>query len=191
MGWSYGPRHKGESHKDYFSKLFDHPNGKVLDAAGGFNEVYIAFQAPEGVIGIAVQVQWVPTDAWGHNFGYKAAEESMGPPIQNCPQRILELLSPLDQLYTPGSDSHTWAGKWREACWQRILARQARPTVRAGDTVKFSKTIKFTSGTEEDTFVFVKGSTFKGRHGYGRYRISNWRDSDFQVLSPAGAEGGS
>lgn len=187
MGWSYGHRNAGESHKEHFSQLFDHANGKVLDAAGGFNEVYIAFQVPEGVIGIAVQVQWAPGDEWGHNFGYKAHEESSGPVISNCPKRILEQLSPLDQLYTPGSDSHRWASEWRDKCWQRINARKAKPSVHAGDTVKFPKTIKFTSGAEEDTFVFIKGSTFKGQHGYGRYRISNWRDSDFTVVETAAA----
>jgi hypothetical protein len=47
----------------------------------------------------------------GHEFGYKAMDDSMQPFYYGCPEKILNQLTPTDD---PGSN------KWREQCWKKI-----------------------------------------------------------------------
>lgn len=41
--------------------------------------------------------------SYGHDFGYKDMDESMGPRVTDCPAAILDLLSPLPPAPTPAS----------------------------------------------------------------------------------------
>lgn len=63
-----------------------------------------------------------------HNFGYKDMDESMGPWETECPERILDLLTPTESGY---------ANDWRTRCRAYHAARRARPKIEVGDTLKY------------------------------------------------------
>ena len=134
MGWSYTYRPKGMSNEEFFSKEF--PYTKFLGfASHGLNEVYAAVESKNGrgVFALAIMTRWVKDD---YNFGYKDIDEDMLPYIQNCPESILNLLSPTE---------NTYALKWREGCREnnRVSAR-----LKPGDVVNFTNPITFTDGVQ-------------------------------------------
>ena len=51
-------------------------------------------------------------------FGYKDMTETMGPIEDRCPPRILDLLSPVEQL-GQGEQAAEWAKEWRARCRAR------------------------------------------------------------------------
>lgn len=114
MGWTFTHREKGISTKDFFAKEFDGEGFKVLDVAGGTlnpTNVYIAMKLPDGkVTAVACLTKRVSRD-YQYNYGWKDMSESMGPYICDCPQRIIDQLSPLDELF-PDRDQDAEA--WRD-----------------------------------------------------------------------------
>ncbi len=186
MGWMYTHRAKGTPHGQWFGERFNHDRGYVIDAAGNFNEVYLAFKTDRGVAAVVVLTRWVPKPADGCNFGYKDIDETWGPCETSCPERILKLLTPVDDLYEDDRSRQT-AQEWRDACWQRIQDRKARPTVHRGDVIEFAPG----TYTAYNTTPFVyegRGGRFRAAYrrddgsmyaGYTRYRISSWREQRF------------
>lgn len=65
---------------------------------------------------------------WDHNFCYKDMDESMGPCLYNCPERILKLLTPTEYEH---------ANDWRAECWKRINAKKARPKIQPGTNLMY------------------------------------------------------
>ena len=111
MGWLYVQRSKGVSHRDFFSQEFSSDRRQVVDvAAPRWDEAYVAYETPQGVMCICVMMRRSPGDL--HNFGYKDMDESMGPCLYHCPARILDKLSPTQQLYE-GEGPLEWARHWR------------------------------------------------------------------------------
>ncbi|MCS3801092.1 hypothetical protein [Niastella sp. OAS944] len=51
-----------------------------------------------------------------NNFGYKDMSEEVGPYECNCPMRILNLLSPVEEIFSEGSNGRKWASEWRSRC---------------------------------------------------------------------------
>lgn len=132
----------------------------------GWTEVYLAVQD------IDTGEVWAGVCLVNRSHGslsMKELSETMGPFYYRCPERILDVLTPTD------SES---ANTWRAKCREYHAARKARPKIRAGDTVRFAAPIRFSNGAELDTLQFVRGSTFSD--GWGRYRVSNWRDMPYQ-----------
>lgn len=111
-----------------------------------------------------------------YNYGRKAMGEDEGPYAYDCPDRILDLLSPTTNEY---------ALAWRAQCRARNAARVTRPKVKAGDTIRLAASLSFGDGYEGDTFTFVSGSVFTVPGQANRYRIPRWRDRDFTVVVPA------
>lgn len=183
MGWTSTHRPQGISNIDWFQNNYG-PKHKILASSqvrGG--PIYMAVQhlgdSMGGyVYGLVILTQWTRDD---YNFSYKDIDESMGPNEDECPERILKLLSPI------APDDQSYARDWRERCWKNIERKKNRPKVRKGDVVKFAKPLKFTDGNEIDTFKFEKGNRFVYQddfYVYPRwYKISKWRDREFEVLS--------
>lgn len=63
-----------------------------------------------------------------HNFGYKDMDETCGPCEAQCPERILDLLTPTE---------HAYALDWRARCRAYHAARKARPKIKIGDTLVY------------------------------------------------------
>lgn len=165
MGWTWLAVEKGKS-KEFMDKNMTSETEAtkwevVRSAFVGFREYYAAVRITKKdenksyVLGVVCLVQYAPKEIY--NFGYKDMEESCGPNVARCPKTILELLSPLEEIYgkdTPDNNAFQWAKGWRERCWNNV--NKVKPKMNDGDTIKFEKPISFTSGEKIDTFVVVK-----------------------------------
>lgn len=177
MGWTFTRKEKGETVKSFFEKEFTQ-DGKtgVLDCAVvNRRTAYIAYKsARDGhVFAIVCLLDYRPHD-YNYNFGYKDMDESTGPFEYDCPERILNLLSPP----SPG-----YAKEWREKCIANLEKRRNQPKVEAGDQIKFATPITFRNGLKLDTFTVLKpnSSVFIGAWG-SRYRIPNWKRNEFTIV---------
>jgi len=135
MGWTYTHKDAGVSVKDFFSNEFNSTSeggGKitVLDCASYLTEAYLAVESlvpgeTRAIFGIACLIHYARNDYY--NFGYKDMEESMGPFLYSCPERILKLLTPTTYRY---------AIEWRKKCWENIERKKARPRFKVGDILE-------------------------------------------------------
>lgn len=146
MGWTYTHKDEGESVKEFFSKEFGYANEKrktrVLDCAVVcLREAYLAFEdmnlvdGTREVFAIVCALDYRPLDHW--NFGYKDMDETMGPYYYNCPERILNLLTPTDNEY---------ALKWRRKCREAVERRKKVAKIKNGDILEFEEPIVFQNG---------------------------------------------
>ncbi len=186
MGWTYTTKQRGQSIKAFFAAQFDcdneHGTWKVLDCSSSLNVAFMAVEkttkatGDREVFGLVCHIQHAPNDYY--NFGYKDVTECMGPYQTECPARILDLLTPTTNEY---------ALEWRAACRKHVARLAARPGVKKGDTVQFNNPIRFTSGAEHDTLVWVGGSTFRADiNGWAQYYcVRSWRKRGYQVAKKA------
>lgn len=79
---------------------------KVLKAVVKGNVWYGACELEDGNVIGAVVLTSIDSKDW-YNFAYKIVDETMGPCESECPDSILDLLSPTD---------HEWAIQWRQRC---------------------------------------------------------------------------
>lgn len=79
-----------------------------------------------------------------YDMGYKDMDESMGPCESECPERILQLLSPTD---------HEYALNWRQRCWDNIARKKRVRLMR--DTVIETRPISFRDGRTRSHFRVV------------------------------------
>ena len=138
MGWLYMTSLKGHSGpRQYLDAQFtsERPDAasKVLRSAlvsmrvyyAAVEQVRIATGQREVWAAICL-VRYNPRDPEGYIFGYKDMEESMGPCECDCPEPVLDLLTPTDREY---------AVQWRARCRENAAARRAkaaRPSPRVG-----------------------------------------------------------
>jgi hypothetical protein len=177
MGWTFTNKPKGQTVKDFFEKEFTN-DGKtgVLDCAVvNRNVAYLAYKSfKDGhVFAIVCLLQYRPHDYY-YNFGYKDMDESMGPLEHDCPERILNLLSPP----SPG-----YATEWRGRCIANLEKKQSQPKVKKGNTIMFSTPLSFCNGVTESVFIVLnpRSSIFTG-YGGGRFRIPNWKKHEYKVI---------
>jgi hypothetical protein len=210
MGSSSCHRPKGITHKEFYQGEFG-DNCTVLEASqkrGG--ALYLAVRhekdSPHGsykagdVFACVVLNGWSPRSYF--NYWHKVMDETCGPNEAEAPRKILDLLTPLDELYGPAfigpmkqyqSAPGQHAREWRQACQDRLARKAAQPKVTAGMTIKFGYALSFGGYGEYDTFVYVKGSTFTVpgvTNGYGyplQVRIRNWREKPWSAATPEAA----
>jgi hypothetical protein len=177
MGWTFTHRPKGITTKDWFQQNLLGDTMRFVDTASKDGVLYGAVECldnhPEAgtVFGLVVLTKWNSRDH--HNYGWKDMVEDVGPGYHDCPNRILDRLTPTES---------EWAQEWRQACRTRNAERTARPTVKAGYTVRFAQPLTFTNGDVLDTFVYEQGSKFRGPYG-GRFHITKWRDRAYEVVA--------
>jgi hypothetical protein len=140
MGWTFTHKPPNESLRTFFEREWGSDNGRgIVDfAVAGFNTAYAAYRTHDGrIIGIVVSVTYRPRDYY--NFGYKAVDECQGPYEAKCPERILNLLTPLSDR-----EEDRYAREWRERCQayhaKRRQAIALRKQIGVGDTVKLQGT---------------------------------------------------
>lgn len=192
-------RLKGSSNFDFFSNLFNGEQHRVVDCATKGGAAYIALEGPgrnglPAIGALVVLIRWAPNDP-DYNFSYKDMTETMGPYQADCPERILEQLSPVEILYGCERDSSCspsrHAREWRQRCRAQIDKRKARPRVRKGDTVRFAEPWRFTDGREiseliavdlrRNLFRFAGAGADDGRTV--RYKLPrSWRVRDYAVV---------
>jgi hypothetical protein len=193
MGWTFQHRDKGWTERDWLAdNLLD--ADRIVDVAKVGNVDYVAYRVRsihnedgdyDAVTCLVLLTRWIRGDSDYYNFGYKDMDESMGPHEAKCPERILDVLSPLEMLYEPSPDkdwSYEWARDWRKACRAYHTHRKAAKAVTPGTTIRFKHPLTFTSGVKLDTFVREGKNVFTVPGGWTRYKIPSWRDYEFEVL---------
>lgn len=175
MGWTFTHRPKGLTTREWFERNLS-SDQRFLATATKDGVFYAAVEnlptatyKPGAVWGLVTLTKWT---SGHHNYGWKDMDETMGPYEANCPDRILDLLTPIDS---------EWANEWRARCRANNAARAARPKVKIGDTVRFAVPLTFTNGDTADTFTYEGGSRF--RAGHQGYRITRWKERTFEVVS--------
>lgn len=166
MGWMVTHKPRGVTVKEFFEERFNYDeNGRyfrVVDCAVvNLRTAYLACEfgyhdGEKGIYGVVCLLSYYPNDYY--NFGYKVMDETMGPFMYECPERILRLLTPTDNEY---------ALRWREKCWERLRSRQNKPKLKKGLLIEFAQPITFTNGAEEKVFRVVnpRRLLFEGSHG--------------------------
>lgn len=180
MGWTFVHRPKGIKERDYWQREFGE-GWEVLDASKVRGTVYLAAKNHQtGLTSAAVILtQWVRDE---YNFGYKDMDEAMGPCEAQAPERILNLLSPIEELYGDGQGAE-WARRWRADC----RAYNAKPKVVAGTKLRFTN-----PGSESlrndligRTFVREPGrrALFTDTESLVRYRIPFYRNLSYEEVT--------
>ena len=194
MGWLYMQSLGGHSGpRQYLDAQFtydrpDHSARVLRSALVGVRVYYAAvehFSAKgRAVFGIVCLVRYNLRDREGYIFGYKDMDEGMGPSESDCPEAILDLLTPTDRPY---------AIAWRERCRANAAARRrlsAKPTPRPGQTIVFDTPLRFADGRSHERLEVVanprshRTMLFRDPACGGLYRIPNIKGRDYQLLEP-------
>ena len=204
MGWSdlYRPHNKPLSDA-LRAELNQHdsgdPNAGIQDIAILNRTTAYAAYRHKGPGGLCFALVILLRYYRDNTLAYKIVDEFQGPNEDACPERILNLLTPLDDR----DDPHDYARAWRERCRTKITQRARAKTVKPGDIIRFEQPQQVTNGEVLDTFVTKRrrqGSQLTlhalrdiTRHGSDAlstrhpYRIRNWRTLPFERLTPAQA----
>jgi len=174
MGWTYTHKDSSVGIKEFFKQEFEFQNERrkltVLDCAVvNLREAYLALEelnkasGKREVFAVVCLLDYKPNDYY--NFGYKDMEESMGPYCYNCPERILDLLTPT---------SNELALKWRKKCSDRTEKTKAISKVKEGDILEFEKAVPFSDGSKHLKLELADGKKllFKAPEGGGYYKLT-------------------
>lgn len=165
MGWI--TFHSNVSAKDYFINMFkDETNYELVDIAiKNFRTAFLAVKdkKKDYVFAMIYLLHRAPNSYY--NFGYKDMSEFCGPGATDCPKRILDKLSPIEEIIAkkdanPNDIIYTWAKDWRKSCYHTIELNKA---LKKGKVIKLSNPLKFRSGCTIDRFIK------KGKNVYGLY----------------------
>lgn len=162
MGWMYTSKPKNQSVMEFFKENFDHETdlkkGEVIDCATvGWTEAYLAYRVTHKQTGrmfVIALVCLTHHSPGYYNFGYKDMDETMGPNVARCPERILNQLSPLDQIErNTTTNSYKYAQSWRQACRNRIERAKHLKKAKPGDVIEFGDIIRFVGGYQSNRFA--------------------------------------
>jgi hypothetical protein len=196
MGWLYMKSLKGHAGpRQYLDAqfTFERPDKKltVLRSAlvgsrvyyGAVEQIHIATSERE-VWAVICLVQYNPRAADGYIFGYKDMDESMGPYECDCPESILDLLTPTDRQY---------ARQWRARCRENAAVRRARakkPSPRVGQVIVFDEPLAFSDGKSFDRLEVIanprshRTMLFRAPGSGNLYRIPNIKSRTYRLVDP-------
>jgi len=149
MGWTTFNKSKHISPSDYFRSTFaNEPNHELLDIAIVKRmTAYMAVRLKDTNEVICFVYLLTYDHKSYHNFGYKDMTEFCGPCQAECPKRILDLLTPLED-----KEENNWAIEWRKRCYAKIDKKASLPKVKVGQIIKLEEPIGFTNGGEYQYF---------------------------------------
>jgi len=169
MGWTQTYKPKGKCLKDFFAAEFNYDKDgvkfTVFDCAAKLNEAYLAIERIKEntriVFAVVCLVRYYPKDPH-YNIGYKDIDESMGPYYNNCPARILKLLTPTNTKY---------ASEWRKKCWENINKKKNLPKFKIGETLEFEQPIQFHNGANLQQLTCIIKRPLRFKNGHHTYRL--------------------
>jgi hypothetical protein len=142
---------------EHFSSETDDHNATVLATATESGTIYAAIRNEDKTTGVAYVLcgVFLFKNNRRDGFGYKSMTETMGPTQVNCPDRIMRLLSPVEEIPDP-----SYAAEWRSnvaaAKERRRAARKKFESFQEGDTVRLPYSVQFSkSGVSADAFTFL------------------------------------
>jgi len=160
MGWTYTYRGSIPV-KEFLNERIncetEHARWKVLDIAiVKMRTAYMAVEiirrdketgqldtATRKVVAFVFLLDYRPSDP-DYDMGYKDMDESMGPCKSECPERILNLLTPTD---------HEYALAWRQRCRDNIARKKSFRLSK--DTVIETRPISFQDGRTRTRFKVI------------------------------------
>lgn len=184
MGWTTTYKPKGEGIIEFLGRRSlnwsnEHGSGELIKGKVIKGVAYMAvrrtFPASENkephVFAAIYKVQMYPKAKDGYTFGYKDMDESMLPYYFDCPDDILDLLSPTE---VPNEV------EWRSECRKRNSA-SASIKLTKDAVVLFDHEIKFSNGDSARQFIVVDAKRgivqAKTSDGFtGKYHIKSLRD---------------
>ncbi len=196
MGWLYMQSLKGHyGPRQYLDAQFTFTRpeltSKVLRSALiGMRIYYAAIEHvrhekdDRTVFAVVCIVRYNPRDREGYIFGYKGMDETVGSNESDCPEAILNLLTPTEYPY---------AQAWRTRCRENAAARRAlysKPSPRPGQTIVFDQALSFSDGRSLDRFEVVanprshRTMLFRAPETGGLYRITNVKKRAYRLLGP-------
>ena len=193
MGWLYmrsiGPNSGPRQYLDA-QFTFDQPEARCRVLRSALLRLRTYYAAVERVIAdcdrsvsaVVCLVRYNPNDREGYVFGYKDMDEGMGPVESECPEAILDLLTP-----TTRPDALAWRARCRTNVARR-RACSAKPKPRPGQTIVFDEPLSFRDGRRIDTMLVVEGSAsgrtvlFRDPEDGGLYRVPNVKGRAYRLL---------
>ena len=107
-----------------------------------------------------------------YNFSYKEMDESMGPAESTCPDKILDLLSPTDDVY---------ANAWRDRCRAHNLRERVAP--KAGAHIRLVTPLSFSDGVERALFRVGSRNRLQSLSDGTWVRLPNWKHYAYELVS--------
>ena len=179
MGWcsTYKPRH--QTTKEWVKSNFTwEKDYEIIDIAAKLTCVYIAVRnkKDDSVSALIVLIHHNPRAYY--NLSYKSMDEFCGPGETGCPERILKLLTPLDDEKDPNG----WARNWRQKCWDKIFAVK---NSKGKDYIITDSVVSFNNGSSFRCFrklktrrgcwlgVWINEKTGELQESYGVYKFNH------------------
>lgn len=166
MGWTYTHKPKGQKILDFFKERWDSEKIEILDCSTVKKVAYMAMRKKDTneVFALVCLINYSREPMY--NFGYKDMDETMGPCYYECPERILNLLTPTTFEY---------AIEWRKKCRERIEEKKRRGKITKGATVVLNRPVKFSDGCLREK-LFVRSARplrfADSPDGHYLYRVS-------------------
>ena len=189
MGWT--TFHETRTAKEYFTDMIKRCEGvELVDIAiVNFQTAYLAVKDLKlGYTYCAVYMLHRAPKSY-HNFGYKDMTEFSGPCVDDCPLRIINKLTPLDEIQKldpeVGESSLEWAKGWR----QRVVDNaNKRKSVGGGKVFKLKEPMSFINGDSYQYFKKEGRKVYAIKH-FGtelerevRVRIGNINKLEFEII---------
>lgn len=159
MGWLYTDKHQSTSVADFFKNRWnqetDTKKVEVLACAVvKLKTAYIALRVTRKesntsvTYAIIVLLDYVKGKRY-NNFGYKDMSELEGPNMAECPQTVMKLLSPVEDVAAFFNNSGEYAKNWRERVQaHHDTTKKAKGFFEAGASYVLQDPVKMTNGLE-------------------------------------------
>ena len=189
MGWL--TFHETRTAKQYFIDTFkNETHYELLDVAiVNFRTAYLAVKDLEkGYVCCLVYLLHRAPKSY-HNFGYKSMSEFAGPGVDDCPKRIIDKLTPLDEINKVdpeiGNTSIGWAKDWRQRVLENLNKKKA---IKKGGIIKTKEPLEFTSGASFQYFKKEGRKTFAiinfglDSERYVQVKINNLKYIEHEII---------
>lgn len=189
MGWL--TFHETRTAKQYFIDTFkNETHYELLDVAiVNFRTAYLAVKDLEkGYVYCLVYLLHRAPKSY-YNFGYKSMSEFAGPGVDDCPKRIIDKLTSLDEIERLdseiGSNSIEWAKDWRKRVLENLDKKKA---IKKGGIIKTKKPLEFTSGASFQYFKKEGRKTFAiinfglDSERYVQVKINNLKYIEHEII---------
>jgi hypothetical protein len=192
MGWI--ALHETRTAKEYFTDMCARIEDiELVDIAiVSFRTAYLAIRDNKlGYTYCAVYLLHRAPKSY-YNFGYKDMSEFAGPCVTDCPKRIIDKLTPLDEIEkldsNVGESSLRWAKEWRENVLETIAKKKERNSSLKNAVLKTKEPLEFTSGAFFQYFTKRGKQVFAIKDFGTEYeqkfpvRIRGWNNIAFDVI---------
>jgi len=133
MGWITFNKSKNITPKDYFKTVFNWGEKLELLHIETKNRVaYMAVRNKEkGYVSAYIYLLTYAPKSY-YNFGYKGMSEFAGPNVYNCSKKLINLLTPLEEIAKIDNEDindcmYQWAMNWRNNCLNNLKNNTNKP----------------------------------------------------------------